>query len=100
MHRDPGSREGPFRLLTAGPRVNLQPSQPPYDYAVAGKTQRAQALMAYRLGELCEQRGDRARSIEYYSRFVTLWRDAGPALQPRVAEAKRRLASLAAEPRP
>jgi tetratricopeptide (TPR) repeat protein len=53
----------------------------------------------YRLGELYEARGERGKAAEYYGRLVDLWKDADPALQPRVAEAKRRLASLTAEPR-
>jgi tetratricopeptide (TPR) repeat protein len=52
----------------------------------------------YRLGELYEARGERDKAAEYYGRFIELWRGADPALQPRVAEARRRLASLTAEP--
>ncbi|MEJ2679311.1 MAG: hypothetical protein P8174_09600, partial [Gemmatimonadota bacterium] len=50
-----------------------------------------------RLADLCEQRGDRARAAMYYARFVDLWKDADPALQPRVAAARRALARLTAE---
>jgi eukaryotic-like serine/threonine-protein kinase len=53
----------------------------------------------YRLAELSEARGERGKAAEYYSRFIDLWRHADPALQPRVAEAKRRLMSVTAEPR-
>lgn len=42
--------------------------------------------------------GDRARAADYYSQFAELWRDADADLQPRVAEARRRLAALTAEP--
>jgi tetratricopeptide (TPR) repeat protein len=52
----------------------------------------------YRLAELYEARGDRQRAAEHYGRFVALWKDADPSLQPRVAEARRRLMSLTAEP--
>jgi eukaryotic-like serine/threonine-protein kinase len=52
-----------------------------------------------RLGELYEAKGDRDRAAEHYGNFVALWNDADPVLQPRVAEIKRRLASLTAEPR-
>ena len=52
----------------------------------------------FRLGELYEQRGDRGRAADYYSQFAELWRGADPDLQPRVAEARRRLAALTAEP--
>ena len=47
-----------------------------------------------RLGELYEARGDRGRAIQYYQRFVELWRDADPELQPQVAEIRQRLARL------
>lgn len=52
----------------------------------------------FRLGELYEQRADQARAADYYSQFAELWRGADPDLQPRVAEARRRLAALTAEP--
>jgi tetratricopeptide (TPR) repeat protein len=48
-----------------------------------------------RLGELYEARGDRARAIEYYSRFVDLWKNADPDLQPRVTAVKAKLEALA-----
>lgn len=51
-----------------------------------------------RLGELYEARGDVDRAIDYYNRFVELWRDAEPRLQPKVAMARERLARLAGEP--
>ena len=48
----------------------------------------------FRLGELYEGAGDQAHAAEYYGRFVDLWSNADPELQPRVAEAKARLAQL------
>jgi tetratricopeptide (TPR) repeat protein/tRNA A-37 threonylcarbamoyl transferase component Bud32 len=51
----------------------------------------------FRLGELHEARGNREKAAEYYGRFARQWKDAEPALQPRVAEAKRRIAALTAE---
>jgi tetratricopeptide (TPR) repeat protein len=50
-----------------------------------------------RLGEMYEARGDRARALEYYGRFVTLWKDADPELQPAVREVRGRMAALAGE---
>ncbi|MBX3174078.1 MAG: protein kinase [Gemmatimonadaceae bacterium] len=47
-----------------------------------------------RLGELYEQRGDRAGAIAQYERFVDLWRDAEPALQPQVRDVQARLTRL------
>jgi tetratricopeptide (TPR) repeat protein len=55
------------------------------------------ARILFRLGELYEQRGDRDRAADFYAQFARLWRDADPDLQPRVAEARRRLAVLTAE---
>jgi tetratricopeptide (TPR) repeat protein len=52
-----------------------------------------------RAGEMYEAKGDRARAIERYERFVSLWRDADPLLQPQVTDVKRRLADLTGEPR-
>ena len=52
-----------------------------------------------RLGELNEARGDRARAVEYYGRFVDLWKDADPVLQPAVREAKARISALTGEGR-
>jgi tetratricopeptide (TPR) repeat protein len=60
----------------------------------------ARLLPAYsRLGEMYEARGDRAKALEYYGRFAELWKDAGPELQPRVAEVRKRIAELAAKER-
>ncbi len=53
------------------------------------------ARMYRRLGELYEARGDRAQAIEAYRRFVELWTEADPELQPAVRELKARLARLA-----
>lgn len=52
-----------------------------------------------RLGELYEARGDRAKALDYYGRFVDLWKDADPELQPIVADARTALRRLSAEPR-
>jgi tetratricopeptide (TPR) repeat protein len=51
-----------------------------------------------RLGELYESRGDRRRAADYYGRFVDLWKNADPELQPAVREVRARLAQLAREP--
>ncbi len=52
-----------------------------------------------RLGELYEERGDAARAKTYYGRFVDLWKDADPELQPMVRDVRARLARLSAEPK-
>jgi tetratricopeptide (TPR) repeat protein len=54
-----------------------------------------------RLGELWEAKGDRAKAATYYTKFLELWKDADPDLQPKVAEVRKRLARLGdTEPRP
>ena len=50
-----------------------------------------------RLGELYEARGARAKALDYYTRFVNLWKDADPELQPVVKDVRGRIARLAAE---
>jgi tetratricopeptide (TPR) repeat protein len=47
-----------------------------------------------RLGELWEAKGDRAKASHYYAKFLDLWKNADPALQPQVADARKRLARL------
>jgi tetratricopeptide (TPR) repeat protein len=47
-----------------------------------------------RIGELYEARGNRAEALKYYHRFVDLWKNADPPLQPKVAEVKRRMTAL------
>ncbi len=51
-----------------------------------------------RLGELYEARGDRRRAADSYNRFVELWKNADPELQPAVRDVRARLAQLAREP--
>ncbi|MGH7701920.1 MAG: protein kinase domain-containing protein [Gemmatimonadales bacterium] len=51
----------------------------------------------HRLAELYEEKGDREKAALYYSRFVDLWKNADPALQPRVSEARHRLAKLTSQ---
>jgi tetratricopeptide (TPR) repeat protein len=47
-----------------------------------------------RLGELYETKGNTARAIENYQKFIDLWNDADPELQPAVRSAKARLEEL------
>jgi eukaryotic-like serine/threonine-protein kinase len=51
-----------------------------------------------KMGELYEAKGEREKAADYYGRFTELWRDADPELQPRVKEARQRIAELKAEP--
>ncbi len=103
------SRQAPWALPDIG-RVHDQAGRPDsarvfYErYLGATSFYRADldanelARVLFRLGEIYESQGDRARASERYGQFVDLWKDADPELQPRVREAKRRLATLAAEP--
>ncbi len=47
-----------------------------------------------RLGELYEAKGDRQNAISHYTEFVQLWKDADAPLQPKVTEAKAKIARL------
>lgn len=47
-----------------------------------------------RLAQLYEQKGDRAKAATYYEKFIELWKRADPDLQPRVADARKRLTLL------
>ncbi|MBA2244642.1 MAG: hypothetical protein H0W11_06775 [Gemmatimonadetes bacterium] len=47
-----------------------------------------------RQAEFYEQLGARENAAEHYTRFIELWRDADPELQPRVREAEQSLARL------
>ena len=50
-----------------------------------------------RLGELYEAQGDKQKAASYYTKFVELWKNADPELQPKVAEVRRALARLDVE---
>src|SRR5881275_1273236 len=50
-----------------------------------------------RLGELYEERGQLDKARDFYGRFVDLWRNADPELQPLVRDVKQRLVRLTAE---
>jgi TolB-like protein len=48
----------------------------------------------YRQAQILDGRGDRRRAAERYARFVELWKDCDPELQPFVVTARARLAQL------
>ena len=47
-----------------------------------------------RLGELYEAKGQRDKALAHYRMFIDLWKDADPELQPKVTDAKQRVAAL------
>jgi tetratricopeptide (TPR) repeat protein len=47
-----------------------------------------------RIGELAEAKGDDATAMAAYEKFIELWKDADPELQPRVTDARGRLRRL------
>jgi class 3 adenylate cyclase/tetratricopeptide (TPR) repeat protein len=51
-------------------------------------------LFADRLGQVYERMGEREKAREAYQLFLTAWRDADPALQPRVEAARQALYRL------
>jgi hypothetical protein len=57
------------------------------------------AVFAKRLAELYDAKGDKGRAASYYSQFISLWKNADPALQQKVAEAKARLSTLGEQER-
>jgi tetratricopeptide (TPR) repeat protein len=55
-----------------------------------------------RLGQLYESMGNTDKALENYRAFAELWKNADPDLQPRVADARKRIARLTPveKPRP
>ena len=47
-----------------------------------------------RRAEIYDRRGNRDAAVEHYRKFIDLWRDADPELQPAVNKARDRLAAL------
>jgi DNA-binding SARP family transcriptional activator len=50
-----------------------------------------------RLGELHAERGNTGRAVDYYGKFVALWKDADSELQPRVEWARRVIEDLSTD---
>ena len=47
-----------------------------------------------RLGQLYESMGNTEKAAEHYRAFIDVWKNAEPELQPRVTDARKRLARL------
>jgi tetratricopeptide (TPR) repeat protein len=52
------------------------------------------ARVERRIGELYDAAGDTTRATAHYAAFVSLWKDADPALQPAVTAVRRRMVQL------
>ena len=50
----------------------------------------------YMLGKTYEEQGTTGKAIEYYKKFLDLWKDADPGIAE-VEDAKKRLAGLLTE---
>ncbi|HEX7939391.1 MAG TPA: hypothetical protein VF483_10395, partial [Gemmatimonadaceae bacterium] len=72
-------------------------SDTPFSSAITGpqsSDEMYRAATYKRLGELYEAKNDTLRAVQNYTKFVTLWKDADPELQPKVVEVRQRLARL------
>ena len=57
-------------------------------------------LAHLRIGEYYQERGDKAKALDYLTKFTAMWKEADADLQPKVKEAKARIAELAGEKKP
>jgi tetratricopeptide (TPR) repeat protein len=57
------------------------------------------AITHLRQGQIYERLGQPHKALEHYTKFIELWSDSEPELQPFVEDAKERSARLAGEPR-
>jgi eukaryotic-like serine/threonine-protein kinase len=73
----------------------LDPPQPPLFRVNTDRLFLPAALQ--RAAALHEDAGRSAEAAAHYSRFIELWKDADPELQPRVEAARRALARMTAE---
>jgi serine/threonine-protein kinase len=58
---------------------------------------REMPALLIRLGDLSADKGDRTTAAEYYQKYIDLRREADPALQPQVAEVRKKLAGVTGE---
>jgi tetratricopeptide (TPR) repeat protein/tRNA A-37 threonylcarbamoyl transferase component Bud32 len=64
------------------------------DVGHAGIDAQYAAATHKRLGELYEAKNDRTNALDHYDKFVELWKNSDPELQPQVAEVRKRIARL------
>ena len=67
------------------PWFQRQPTEFAYALDAPGHLERAR---------IYDELGETEEAVEYYTRFIELWRDADPTLQPQVEEARDRLEAL------
>jgi tetratricopeptide (TPR) repeat protein len=84
LSRQPDSALAAYTRYTSATSILNRPNNDQYFLALAYR----------RLGELWQDKGDKAKAVENYTKFVDLWKNADPELQPKVADAKARLAKL------
>jgi tetratricopeptide (TPR) repeat protein len=65
----------------------------PYTFALSVDNDNL-AFVYKSLGQLYEAKGNAGEAATYYSKFVELWKNADPDLQPQVADVKQRLTHL------
>ncbi len=68
----------------------------PYEDRLRRSDQYYLAPAHERLGQLYDERGDVENALRNYAKFVELWEDADPELQPRVQAAQARLEEILA----
>jgi serine/threonine protein kinase/tetratricopeptide (TPR) repeat protein len=61
--------------------------------ALGWEPQEGWILAHYELGKLYQERGDTAKAVDFYDRFLTIWEDADPNLVA-LADARKRLRGL------
>jgi tetratricopeptide (TPR) repeat protein len=57
-------------------------------------------LAHLRIGEYYQDHGDKAKALTYLTRFTEMWKGADADLQPKLNEAKARIAELSGEKKP
>ena len=57
-------------------------------------------LAHLRIGEYYQEKGNKAKALDYLMKFTAMWKDADADLQPKVKEAKARIAELTGEKKP
>ncbi|MBD3414573.1 MAG: protein kinase [Candidatus Aminicenantes bacterium] len=77
---------------------NIDKAQEQYEMIISSNAGRfdygdVYALSYYKLGEIYQQKGWNGKAIEYFEKFLDLWKDADPGL-PEVEDARKRVAEL------